>query len=457
MPKVLIIDDEKQVCDFLVASFKDITTNVQYALTLAQGLEQLYAQNFDVIFLDVNLPDGNGINAIKIIRALPSAPEVIIITADSDPDGAELAMKSDAWDYIPKTVSHKHLKLSLTRALKYRQQKNARPVLTSTVKRDSIIGQSEIILKCLEMVSKAAENDMPVLITGDTGTGKELFARAIHENSARHTGEFVVVDCAALPDHLVESILFGHKKGAFTGAESDKTGLLEMADNGTLFLDELGEMPIDIQKKFLRALQEKKIRPLGSRKEIKSNFRLVAATHQDIYEMTQTGRFRKDLYYRIVSLQINLPSLKERIQDIPLIAEHHIAFKNNLLKKQAFKMSESFISELEIYPWPGNIRELKHAIDSACSQVLHGEEIYSQHLPEHIRAFNIRKKITPKNTPKIEQSKILPLKDHIEKTKHDYLIHLLVRTKGDIQSCCKFSGISRGHLYNLFKRYNIKP
>jgi len=457
MSKILIIDDDRDICELLARSFENITPEVYFAFTLSDGLEHLRSGGFDVVLLDVYLPDGNGIEAICTIKAMAFAAEILIMTGDGDMEAAKIAMMANVWDYIQKTVSHKLIRLSLSQALEYRQQKLSRPAFTNKIKRDSIIGHSAKILACLEKISYAADDIMPVMIMGDTGTGKELFARAIHNNSNRKNKEFVVVDCAALPEHLVESILFGHVKGAFTGANTDNEGLLKIAHGGTLFLDEIGELPLEIQKKFLRALQEKRFRPIGSKEELLSDFRFVGATHRDLLGMVQKNEFREDLYYRIFSLRIDLPPLRQRKEDIALIAKDYVVIKNSLLKKEAFKMSEPFLEELENYNWPGNVRELKNTIDLACSQILHGETLFPRHLPEEIRSFNFRKKIAYRtNNESIPFSEIVSLKEHIDKTKYEYILNLLVYTKGDIKESCRLSGLSRGHLYNQFKKYGIK-
>ena len=295
MAKVLIIDDDEQVCKTLSRVFSRTGYNTFYQQTLQDGLASISSEKIDIVFLDVHLPDGNGLEAIKIIKQHPVAPEIIIITGSEDADGAELAMQSKAWDYIPKSGSYKKFEFALDRALEYRRQKLSK-ALSNDIKRDAIIGESPLISSCLDKVSRASKNNISILITGETGTGKELFSRAIHNNSEQCQFEFVVVDCAALPEHLIESTLFGHTKGAFTGADSDKTGLMKMADKGTLFLDEVGELPLSIQSKFLRALQEKQFRPIGSKKEIKSNFRLICATHCDLADMVEKKQFREDLF-----------------------------------------------------------------------------------------------------------------------------------------------------------------
>ncbi len=463
MAKILIIDDDPQLCRMLAQSFTKMDHTVQYALTLTQGLETLFSDTFDVIFLDVNLPDGNGLEAIDTIRDHPALPEIIIMTGLSDPEGAELAMKSRVWDYIQKSGSHKEFQFSLTRALKYRQQK-ADKSREYKIKRKSIVGESRGIKACLELASKASNNDVPVLVTGETGTGKELFAKAIHENSPRQPNNFIVVDCAALPENLVESALFGHKKGAFTGADTDKAGLIEMADAGTLFLDEVGELPVVIQKKFLRVLQEKRFRPIGGKKEISSDFRLVAATHRDLPDMVKQGGFREDFYFRISSLAITIPPLRKRKEDIPLLVKHHMDKKRILFDEAPPEVSDQLVEDFLLYNWPGNVRELINALDHACSDAFYESIIFSKHLPEHIRSYNIKSKIrfseagdTAAAAPE-KQAPVLNvnLKDYVEMAKQKYLKDLISHTRGDINTACRLSGLSRGHLYSLLKKYGVR-
>ena len=433
--------------------------------TLQQGLDTLFSNEFDVLFLDINLPDGNGLKSIETIREHPVAPEIIIMTGDSDPESAELAMKSRAWDYIQKSGSHKEFQFSLQRALEYRKQKQSK-AQPKEIKRDSIIGTSSQIASSLEKVSNASNNDAPVLITGETGTGKELFAKAIHENSNRNKNNFIVVDCAALPEHLVESVLFGHSKGAFTSADSDKTGLLKLADKGTLFLDEVGELPLIIQKKFLRALQEKRFRPVGGKKEISSNFRLVAATHRDLSTMIEQDKFREDFYFRIASLEINLCPLRDRKSDIALLVSHHMDRKKKLFNESPHEISDEFMDDLQGYNWQGNVRELFNSIDYACSEAFLEPILFPKHLPDHIRTFNLKNKIKNQKKFKTEQSvqekssiapvENLSLKNYIERMKKKYMTDLISHTNGDIKAACSLSGLSRGHLYALLKEYGIQ-
>jgi len=266
MARILIIDDDIEVCTLLSMTIERMHHEASYALTLKAGLNENRKNQFDVVFLDVNLPDGNGLEALPRIKESPSSPEVIIITGKGDPDGAELAVKSGAWDYLQKSSSLKELNLQLRRVLRYREEKlNKQQHLLN---RDEIVGSSPLITQCLELVSRAAGSDVNVLITGETGTGKELFAHAIHKNSSRKDKNFVIVDCATLPETLVESILFGHEKGAYTGADRTRPGLISQADGGTLFLDEIGELRLPTQTAFLRVLQERRYRPVGAKAEV---------------------------------------------------------------------------------------------------------------------------------------------------------------------------------------------
>jgi len=349
------------------------------------------------------------------------------------------------------------------RPLEYRQQKQAK-IQENKIKREAIIGESRQIKLCLRNILKVSNNEVPILITGETGTGKELFAKAVHENSLRHQKNFIVVDCTSLPEHLVESVLFGHLKGAFTGADSHKEGLITIADGGTLFLDEIGELPLAIQKKFLRAFQEKKFRPVGSKTEISSDFRLISATHRDLMEMVKKNQFREDLYFRIANIKIEIPPLRNRKSDIPLLVTHHMERKKKLFDELPHEVSQEFMDDLYGYDWPGNVRELFNAMDSACSDAFQESILFSKHLPDHIRIFNIKNRINkqnkdesvlliPEKSPPVET---LIFKDYIEKMKHSYITCLMSHTQGNIKTACRLSGLSRGHLYLLLKKYNIR-
>ena len=316
MASILIIDDDIVLCSMLFEQLSAAGHHAVQAHTLSDGRSCAADRGFDVVLLDVQLPDGNGLEHIAAFKRTSLEPEVIIITGQGEADGAERAVRSGAWSYIAKPHVLRELDLHLARALQYRRERRKVTKVPVALKRSRIIGSSAAINRCLDRVAAAAGSDVSVLISGDTGTGKELFAKAIHENSRRSQENFIIVDCAALPETLIESTLFGHVKGAFTNADRDHDGLVKHAHRGTLFLDEVGELPPAIQKTFLRLLQEHEYRPVGSTRQQFSDFRLVAATNKNLDEMVAAGIFREDLLFRLKAFTIELPPLKERKEDL---------------------------------------------------------------------------------------------------------------------------------------------
>ncbi len=465
MANILIVDDNSALCDLLCRQLERIGHHAANALTIEDGLRKVASQNFDVVYLDVNLPDGSGLEALPQIVKAASTPEVIIITAEGDPDGAELAIQSGAWDYIEKPVSLKEMMLPLARALQYRNEKKRQKPLAA-LKRENILGNSPQLQKCLDLLAEAAGSEENVLITGETGTGKELFAKAIHENSERSEKDFVVVDCTALPDTLVDSILFGHEKGAFTGANKTHTGLFKQADGGILFLDEIGELPLAIQKSFLRVLQERRFRPLGSQHELESNFRLLAATNKNLDKMVADGRFRKDLLFRLKSLVIHLPPLKDRSGDIKEITIHFIRKLSEKSGEHIKGFAPEFFEALQHYSWPGNVRELLSTLDRAVVASKGEPTLFPKHLPTHIRVHLARTAVQRNETAEFDPGSLaeppeilLPLKAYRESAvmelEREYFQKLLSLTRRDIQKACRISGLSRSRLYHLIKKYKI--
>jgi two-component system, NtrC family, response regulator len=465
MAHVLVIDDDQFLSKFLCKMISGLGHETSQAENMEEGLKIAKDQLPDVIYLDVHLPDGSGLGILPSLREIPSEPEIIIITGAGDPDSAELAIKNGAWDYIVKPASIQDISLPLIRALQYRTAKQSRSPL-AVLKREGIVGDSPGMRDCLESLARAAASDISVLITGETGTGKELFARAIHNNSLRSEGGFVIVDCTALPETLVESILFGHERGAFTGADKTKEGLIKQADGGTLFLDEAGELPLSLQKSFLRVLQEHRVRPLGSREEYDSNFRLIAATNRNLDRMVEEGTFRKDLLFRLRAFQLELPPLRKHPQDIKQLAIHHVMRTCERYGGITKAISPEFFSALEEYDWPGNVRELVLTLESAIVASDGEPVLFPHHLPIPYRVRLAQSSIgkSALNTAsKHSSAKTQPLflshKDFrtslLESAEKQYLQELLKLAEDDIAKACALSDLSRARLYALLSKYRI--
>jgi two-component system NtrC family response regulator len=465
MANILIIDDDQLMSEMLSQVVKKLGHDVRSVFTLEEGLDRAATADFDLVFLDVFLPDGNGLEALPKLRSVKSSPEVIIITGSGDTSGAALAIKNGAWDYIQKPSSIEGMTLPFIRALEFREAKLARKPIAA-LKRQAIIGNSPEILNCLDQVAQVANSDINVLISGETGTGKELFAWAIHNNSPRVDKSFVVVDCTAIPENLVESTLFGYEKGAFTGADQPFEGLIKQADGGTLFLDEVGELPLSIQKVFLRVLQERRFRPLRSGKEVKSNFRLVAATNRDLAKLADQDLFRKDLLFRLQSFTIELPSLKDRPEDIQELTMYYIT---NLCRRYGSEIkgfSSDFFETLTSYKWPGNVRELFHTLEGAFASARHDPILFSNHLSSSFRIKLLERFSEGQGLYKEvdsgsggQASVLPPLKvlreEALEKVERQYLLDLLSNSRGNLIQACQVSGLSRARLYGLLKKYSL--
>ncbi len=463
--KILIIDDDTQICLFLSKLLKRMGYQSHSAHRVGDGLKLCCSEPCDVVLLDLELPDGTGLSILPDLLKAPSSPEVIIITGTGNIQGAELAFKYGAWDFIPKPLNPDEVRLAVTRALQYRDEKQA-VKMPKLLSREDIIGESPALNACLKLVAQAAVTDTTVLIDGETGVGKELIARAIHGNSDRVKRTFVVVDCASLPESLIESALFGHEKGAFTGADASRPGLIKQAEGGTLFLDEVGELPPSMQKTFLRVLQEHRFRPVGGDTEVHSDFRLIAATNRDLDAMVDAGEFRKDLLYRLRSVNIHVPPLRERKSDINSLVMHHLEQNNSSTGIAVKGCSSDFIQMLQAYDWPGNVRELLNALDHVLAVAGDAPTLYPVHLPSHIRLPILKEQLPGGNAdpPKIPDSmlrdKTLPnIREYrdarIEAAEKEYLLELMRRTQGAIKSACGISGLSESRLHALLKKYDV--
>ncbi len=481
MATILVIDDDAFFREFLAGLLVTDGHAVRKAASAAEAGRVAGAEDFDLIFLDVRLPDGSGLELLPRLRSLPAEPEVIIITGAGDPDGAELAIRSGAWDYIEKKASQEALRLACLRALEFREKKQD----SLPVRRAGIIGHGPAIERSLRQMGRAARSQANVLLFGETGTGKELFARAIHENSSRAQAECVIVDCAGLQQTIMASELFGHRKGAFTGASGDKAGLLARAHGGTLFLDEVSELSLEMQKSFLRLLESRTYRPLGENREIPVDFRLVCASNRDLAAMVAEGSFREDLFYRIRAVTIHLPPLRELSEDLAELAEHHlmrICRVGNLpLKVLAPELLELFRD----YHWPGNVRELVHVLDALVAAAPLDMELLPSHLPRDLRVHFVRSKVargqreyrgqaSPAGAVPGAASPRPPLPgspasvdapvdlewNAYKKTAHDqveriYLETLAAASGGDVRRAMNLSGLSQSRLYGLLRKHGL--
>ncbi len=472
MANVLIIDDDRPTCDALMELVRNIGHKADFALSATEGVRKAENDEFDVVFLDVRLPDANGLSIVPTLRQRQLPPEVIILTGLGDPNGAELAIRNGAWDYLQKPLSPKKILLPLQRVLKYRDTLRKHTKLPKSFDRCGIVGTSPATTNALERLAAAARSDGGVLITGETGTGKELFAKALHNNSRRASGPFIVVDCAAIPPTLLESTLFGHVKGAFTGAERPSEGLVLKAHKGTLFLDEIGEMSLDLQKRLLRVLQEHRFRPVGANHEEESDFRLVAATHRNLADMVEHGLFRQDLLYRLGAMCIELPALQDRREDIPELSKNILARTCDRYGIPRKTLNNSVMDAFMGYDWPGNVRELGNVLESALASTYDMQEIFAHHLPEQLRIRVLKHTIEKSGSPDcglspddIEESieadgAILPYKafrqDVLAKAEKRYFSRLFTACDGDMKRAAKLSGLGKSRLYSQVKKYRLE-
>ncbi len=456
MGTVLIVDDHLLWSHTLASLIKGLGHEPLSAGTMREGLALARSRHCDVVMLDILLPDGSGLDAIGALQAAPSQPEVIIVTGTNSREAARLALEHRAWDFISKTSSLDNMRLSLERALQYRRNKRlpgAQPLLPA-FKRRGIVGEGPALQHTLEAAAKAADWDLPVCIYGETGTGKELMARAIHYNSPRAAAPFVVVDCASLPETLMEAELFGRAKGAYTGADKEAAGLVARAHGGSLFLDEIGELPLEMQQKLLRVLQEKRFRPVGASQEQTADFRLISATNRDLNALSMQGAFRSDLYYRIQAITVSLPPLRDRVEDIPVLAHH---FANDFsIEGKTKQLSDDAITVLQAYSWPGNVRELRNVIGGAVAFTTESDALFPIHLPPHIRLHAMQSVDCADDKDACTLGEPLSWKQYktlaMGRIEKEYLARLLTFTDNDKSRAMEISGLSRAQFYRMHKK-----
>ena len=355
-PLALIIDDEPDIRELLEITLTRMDVDCIPSENLHDAYELLKNNKFDICLTDMRLPDGNGLELVSYIQENNPQLPVAVITAHGNMESAIQALKSGAFDFLSKPVDLEVLRNLVRTALKLKA--------TETKLVHNLIGETEIIEVVRKTIGKLARSQAPVYISGESGSGKELVAKMIHEQGARSSGKFVPVNCGAIPHELLESELFGHKKGSFTGAIADKEGLLQVAEGGTLFFDEIAELPLHMQVKLLRAIQEKNIRPIGASSEIPINVRILSATHKDLNELVHEGTFRQDLYYRINVIELHVPPLRDRLEDIPLLVDFILQERIGC-EEQQFTLSSEAMEKFNFYHFPGNIRELENILERA--------------------------------------------------------------------------------------------
>jgi DNA-binding NtrC family response regulator len=457
MADILIIDDDRLICDILVKMMGHFGHESRFALTGKEGLELAKNGRFDIVFLDVKLPDANGLDLIKTIKATPSSPEIIIITGESSPDGAEMAINSGAWNYLSKPFLRQELNLQVSRALQFRKEKGNIST-PGILKRNGLIGESKEIRSCLEQASVAAYSDTPVLISGEPGTGKSLFAKTIHLNSGRSEKNFVVVDCCTVTEAIFEGMLFGHK-GDNLGAGENKTGLIKRADKGTLFLKQISELPLSVQKSLLRVIVNRTFTPTGAKTGEPCNFRVIASTTKDLGALSGKRKFQKDLLSGLKGICIHLPPLRRIQGDIIKMALYYLGQHCRTYKIDTKGISPECLDILASYKWPGNIAELAEAMDKAVASAKNEPTLYSIHLPSYIRTRGIKKSLISdsksKNKPDYDRGTFPLLSQLLETTEREYLSAVLSYTGQNLKQACDITGISRSRMYSKLKKYML--
>lgn len=441
--KILIIDDESTICSALKLSLEIAGYKVNVDFSAKEGLSRLRTFLPDVVVLDLRLPDMDGLAILSEIKEFDESIIVIMITAFGETKTAVEAVKRGAVDYLVKPFDINELEISIKRALKERSLKHENEILRQRSEKSEFITKDPSMLDILARLDSIARVDSSVLIIGETGTGKELIAGLIHKKSSRASEPFITLNCSAIPSNLFESELFGHEKNAFTGASARKKGLLELADKGTFFLDEIGELPPDLQAKLLRFLEDRSIRRVGGLVNIPLDVRIIAATNKNLKEEIEKNNFRSDLYYRLNVVQVKIPPLRERPDDIPLLLDYYRRVYNRHFNKNICGFSEKALKLLTNYSWPGNVRELKNIVERAFI-LARGLRITERELPQDLTEG---KYITPQIPDEIER--FIPL----EELEKQYIATALDATHWNISKAAELLGISRFALQRRIKKY----
>ena len=484
MAKILIIDSGQALGKQTARVLSREGHEVQFHRYLTEALLRPEIASAQIIFVESDQIAADPSNSLSWLLEQETQPDVVVLVNDPNEKFHQKMIEAGALDVLSRNANPEKIKETLHHVLNYRasSRKDRENFLEDAVRIcPGLVTSNNRFMECIKLAGQAARSDVNVLITGETGSGKELIAQVIHELSDRSKGNLVLVDCAALPDNLIESTLFGHVRGAFTGAERTQEGLISQAHGGTLFLDEVGELPLLIQKSFLRVLDEQTYRPVGSQNLKRSDFRVIAATNRDLKGMVSKSLFREDLLHRLMVISILVPPLRDRREDIPLLAEHHvqaICRRHGIARVQ---LSPEFIIALGGYPWPGNVRELINALERSIVAAGGGGVLYPFHLPSHIRSRQgemvqdagpltetrpaVGTARPPRQADRSERKipepfSFPPLQEEreaaIRQIERDYLERLMEHTRGNISQAVRISGLSRSRLYGLMKQYGVR-
>jgi DNA-binding NtrC family response regulator len=453
MDTILIIDDEKSLLDLLRVVFKKEGYEVKTAASAAGGFEILAKEEIDLVVTDIKMPGADGMDILRYAREnLPDLP-VILITAYGSIAQAVEALKAGALDYVVKPFDVEELKIIVGRGLASRRLKQENLLLKRDLKErysfEQMIGKSRPMQDIYTLIEKIASTDSTVLITGESGTGKEMAARAVHLQGARRDHPFVSINCAALPENLLESELFGHVRGSFTGAVSDKKGMFELAQRGTLFLDEVGEMSPWTQVKLLRALQERKVRRVGGSDEVPVDVRIIAATNQDLKKRIQEAKFREELFYRLNVISVDMPPLRKRVEDIPILISHFLQKYCDKMGKKPKRFTPEVVGLLESYPWPGNIRELENVVERIVA-IEDRETVTASCLPQEI--------LSPQKKRLETQELFAPgfsLTQYLDEITKKYIQEALTLSGGSLQKAAPILGLSYRTIRYLIGKYDL--
>jgi two-component system, NtrC family, response regulator AtoC len=448
--RVLVIDDDPAMCEMLEARLNHCGLDVTTRTTAREALDLVGREDFDAVVTDVNMKGINGLDLCRRILELRPNQPVILITAFGTMDTAIQAIRAGAYDFLPKPFEVDQLVLAIERGVTLARLKDEvqrlRRAVSDTQSFDEIVGASAKMTELYALLDKISPSDAPVLVTGESGTGKELVARALHNKGSRAKGPFIAVNCAAMPEALLESELFGHAKGAFTDAKAAKTGLFASADGGTLFLDEVGELPLGLQPKLLRALQEHKVRPLGSSAEVAFDARVITATNRDLETMVEERTFREDLFFRINVIQVSLPPLRARGGDVLLLAQHFLERIAARANKRIVGFAPEAGQRLMAYSWPGNVRELANCVERAVA-LASFDKIVVGDLPEKVRAYKSTQLVLSSDDPTALVS--------LEQMTQHYVTRVLASVAGNKSAAARVLQIERKTLYRMLERWGV--